>query len=51
MKELKQKIEKARRIQEVVIDGAESDAEKQYALGWLHCLDSVLIIINQQSNI
>ena len=49
MNELKEKIVRARKVQEIVVDGAEEDNEKIYALGWLHCLDSVLTMIEVKS--
>ncbi len=45
MKKLKEQLERALSLQKIAVDSAESDEEKQYALGWLHSLESVIDLI------
>ena len=39
---------RAKKLQEVAVNSSESDKEKSYSLGWLHCLDSVLEVIDKE---
>ena len=50
LENFKEYFTRARKIQEIAVNSSESDNEKSYALGWLHCLDSVLDVINKEIN-
>ena len=39
---------RAKKVQEIAVNSSESDEEKSYSLGWLHCLDSVLEVIDKE---